>query len=114
MVFEEEDFQLAMYGYRLAPDITEQRTIGMLREVETELNEMIHSSSNVSSTEVRVARTRISSQFRHFWLIPTFLILGRMGDLSEFEDAIYAFILSAIFSTKKRFGSRQQWNWRML
>lgn len=52
MVFEEEDFQLAMYGYRLNPDISEQRTFGMLREVETELNETIHSSSNISSLEV--------------------------------------------------------------
>lgn len=52
MVFEEEDFQLAMYGYRLNPDITEQRTVGMLREVETELNEIIHSSSSASHTEV--------------------------------------------------------------
>lgn len=52
MVFEEEDFQLAMYGYRLNPDISEQRVIGMLREVETELNETIHSSSNASTVEV--------------------------------------------------------------
>ena len=53
MVFEEEDFQLAMYGYRLNPDVSEQRVIGMLREVETELNETIHSSSNVSIVDVR-------------------------------------------------------------
>lgn len=54
MVFEEEDFQLAMYGYRLNPDISEQRTVGLLREVEAELNEMIHSKSNVPSHEVMV------------------------------------------------------------
>ena len=54
MVFEEEDFQLAMYGYRLNPEVSEQRVIGMLREVETELNETIHSSSNAPAVEVRV------------------------------------------------------------
>lgn len=42
-----------MYGYRLNPDVTEQRTVGMLREVETELNEVIHSSSNANNSEVR-------------------------------------------------------------
>lgn len=63
MVFEEEDFQLAMYGYRLTPDVTEQRTVGMLREVETELNEMIHSSSSIPSTEVRQIFSRLESSF---------------------------------------------------
>jgi hypothetical protein len=37
MVFEEEDFQPVMYGYRLVPDVTETRALGMLREVEDEL-----------------------------------------------------------------------------
>lgn len=52
MVFEEEDFQLGMYGYRLCPDISELRTVGMLREVESELNEVIHSTSSATLTEV--------------------------------------------------------------
>lgn len=34
MVYEEEDFQPMQYGYHLNPDISEQRIIGMLREVE--------------------------------------------------------------------------------
>lgn len=38
MVFEEEDFQPVVYGYRLVPDVTETRALGMLREVEEELN----------------------------------------------------------------------------
>ncbi|XP_024947090.1 N-alpha-acetyltransferase 35, NatC auxiliary subunit isoform X2 [Cephus cinctus] len=38
LVFEEEDFQSVTYGYRLQEDITEQRTISMLREVEEELH----------------------------------------------------------------------------
>lgn len=52
MVFEEEDFQLGMYGYRLSPDVSDQRTVGMLREVESELNEVIHSSSSATILEV--------------------------------------------------------------
>lgn len=38
MVFEEEDFQSATYGYRLQQDITEQKTVAMLKEVEEELH----------------------------------------------------------------------------
>lgn len=38
MVYEEEDFQSMQYGYHLNPDISEQRMIGMLREVEEELH----------------------------------------------------------------------------
>lgn len=34
MVYEEEDFQPMQYGYHLTPDISEQRIIAMLREVE--------------------------------------------------------------------------------
>lgn len=37
LVFEEEDFQPTVYGYRLLPDVSDQRAIGMLREVEDEL-----------------------------------------------------------------------------
>ncbi|XP_058810914.1 N-alpha-acetyltransferase 35, NatC auxiliary subunit [Phymastichus coffea] len=38
-VYEEEDFQSVMYGgYKLQPDITEQKTTSMLREVEEELH----------------------------------------------------------------------------
>lgn len=38
LVFEEEDFQPMMYGYRLTLDVTEVRAVGMLKEVEDELN----------------------------------------------------------------------------
>lgn len=38
MVYEEEDFQPMQYGFHLNPDISEQRMIGMLREVEEELH----------------------------------------------------------------------------
>ncbi|KAK5639210.1 hypothetical protein RI129_011702 [Pyrocoelia pectoralis] len=38
IVYEEEDFQPMHYGYHLNPDLSEQRMIGMLREVEEELH----------------------------------------------------------------------------
>ncbi|KAF5277241.1 hypothetical protein FQR65_LT00349 [Abscondita terminalis] len=38
VVYEEEDFQPMHYGYHLNPDISEQRMIGMLREVEEDLH----------------------------------------------------------------------------
>ncbi|KAK7579647.1 hypothetical protein V9T40_000276 [Parthenolecanium corni] len=63
MVFEEEDFQLGMYGYRLSPDVSDQRTVGMLREVESELNEVIHSSSSATILEVEWA-TALNSRIR--------------------------------------------------
>ncbi|XP_066582916.1 N-alpha-acetyltransferase 35, NatC auxiliary subunit [Prorops nasuta] len=38
LVYEEEDFQYVAYGYRLNQNVTEQKTISMLREVEEELH----------------------------------------------------------------------------
>lgn len=38
-VYEEEDFQSVMYGgYKLQPEITEQKVVSLLREVEEELH----------------------------------------------------------------------------
>lgn len=48
LVFEEEDFQSVTYGYRLQQDITEQKTISMLREVEEEL----HRKSRIKLVDV--------------------------------------------------------------
>ncbi|XP_067001867.2 N-alpha-acetyltransferase 35, NatC auxiliary subunit [Anabrus simplex] len=38
LVFEEEDFQPMVYGYRLVPDVSEPRALGMLKEVEEDLH----------------------------------------------------------------------------
>ncbi|XP_065348980.1 N-alpha-acetyltransferase 35, NatC auxiliary subunit [Cloeon dipterum] len=46
LVFEEEDFQLITYGFRLVPDITETRALGMLREVEDELSKKMKASKS--------------------------------------------------------------------
>ena len=35
-VFEEEDFQAATYGFKMAPDVTDLRALGMMKEVEEE------------------------------------------------------------------------------
>lgn len=48
MVYEEEDFQPMQYGYHIFPDISEQRMIGMLREVEEDL----HRKTRMKITEV--------------------------------------------------------------
>lgn len=40
-VFEEEDFQPVIYGYKLANDVTDIRAAGMMREVEEELQRKV-------------------------------------------------------------------------
>ena len=40
-VFEEEDFQPLVYGFKLASEVTEQRAGGMLREVEDEIQKVL-------------------------------------------------------------------------
>jgi hypothetical protein len=57
MVYEEEDFQPMQYGYHLNPDISEQRIIGMLREVEEELHRKIRSKQ--SGIEIQAVHVRI-------------------------------------------------------
>ncbi|KAK9751818.1 Mak10 subunit, NatC N(alpha)-terminal acetyltransferase [Popillia japonica] len=52
MVYEEEDFQPMQYGYHLSPDISEQRIIGMLREVEEELHKKTQSICTRDTREV--------------------------------------------------------------
>ncbi|XP_071449323.1 N-alpha-acetyltransferase 35, NatC auxiliary subunit [Hetaerina americana] len=52
MVFEEEDFQPMAYGYRLVPDISEARALGMLREVEEDLHRRL------KGTRARMAESR--------------------------------------------------------
>jgi hypothetical protein len=55
LVFEEEDFQPMVYGYRLVPDVSEPRTMGMLKEVEEELHRRTRSkpSDSCSADGVR-------------------------------------------------------------
>ncbi|KAL4227585.1 N-alpha-acetyltransferase 35 NatC auxiliary subunit [Mactra antiquata] len=40
-VFEEEDFQPLTYGFRMACDVTDLRAVGMLKEVEDDLNRSV-------------------------------------------------------------------------
>lgn len=56
-VFEEEDFQDVMFGgYKLQADITEQKTINMLKEVEEKLHKSsrIKSANNEGEPEVKI------------------------------------------------------------
>ncbi|XP_022908455.1 N-alpha-acetyltransferase 35, NatC auxiliary subunit [Onthophagus taurus] len=55
MVYEEEDFQPMQYGYQLNPDISEQRIITMLREVEEELHRKMQNRDRENDIEGLVA-----------------------------------------------------------
>lgn len=57
MVYEEEDFQPMQYGYHLNLDVSEQRIIGILREVEEELHRKTHNSYNKDFDEVGKLRS---------------------------------------------------------
>ncbi|CAN7948671.1 unnamed protein product [Ixodes pacificus] len=56
-VFEEEDFQPVVYGYKLACDVTEVRAAGMMKEVEEEL------SRRVKSTRAKPGEDLDAAQF---------------------------------------------------
>ncbi|XP_050302487.1 N-alpha-acetyltransferase 35, NatC auxiliary subunit isoform X2 [Anthonomus grandis grandis] len=60
MVYEEEDFQPMQYGFHLTPDISEQRMVGMLREVEEELHRKSRNKqSEVGNSEAQAIFARI-------------------------------------------------------
>ncbi|XP_014674442.1 PREDICTED: N-alpha-acetyltransferase 35, NatC auxiliary subunit-like [Priapulus caudatus] len=43
-VFEEEDFQPLTYGFKMAADISEVRTIGMVKEIEDDIQKIVKST----------------------------------------------------------------------
>lgn len=45
-VFEEEDFQPALYGYGVCSEVSEVRAGGMMREVEEELQRAVKATRN--------------------------------------------------------------------
>lgn len=61
LVFEEEDFQPLMYGYRLMPDVTDARTIGMLKEIEDEMSrkQVKPNSNSVQDAEITAIFLRL-------------------------------------------------------
>ncbi|KAJ8981491.1 hypothetical protein NQ317_007017 [Molorchus minor] len=62
MVYEEEDFQPMQYGYHLNPDISEQRMIGMLREVEEDLHRKLRAKHS-NETQAIFARIKFIRVF---------------------------------------------------
>ncbi|XP_066143702.1 N-alpha-acetyltransferase 35, NatC auxiliary subunit isoform X1 [Euwallacea fornicatus] len=58
MVFEEEDFQPMQYGFHLNPDISEQRMIGMLREVEEDLHKKARNKQGDPESQAIFARIK--------------------------------------------------------
>ena len=45
-MFEEEDFQTALYGYSTWPEVAETRACAMMKEVEEELQRTVRNSRN--------------------------------------------------------------------
>lgn len=45
-VFEEEDFQPALYSYHYFNEISDQRVIGMMREVDESINHILKSNTD--------------------------------------------------------------------
>lgn len=62
MVYEEEDFQPMQYGFHLSPDISEQRMVGMLREVEEELHRKTRTKPN-DTAQALFARIKFLRMF---------------------------------------------------
>jgi len=86
LVFEEEDFQSVTYGYRLQQDITEQKTISMLREVEDEL----HRKSRIKLVDVESEK-----EVNFFEKLLVFLFLFLDHDLDHLDLKIICYF--AIF-----------------
>lgn len=49
LVFEEEDFQPLTYGYKLKPDISDSRAVGLLKEVEDDLQKKLRNKPSENS-----------------------------------------------------------------
>lgn len=58
-VFEEEDFQPMMYGFKTAPELTSTRVCGMMKEVEDELNRVIKNTRSTAGQEDNTDRQDI-------------------------------------------------------
>ncbi|CAH0561847.1 unnamed protein product [Brassicogethes aeneus] len=80
MVYEEEDFQPMQYGYHIFPDISEQRMIGMLREVEEEL----HRKTRARQSEVETQA--VHARIKFIRVLLQSLILLRKEDQQSIQD----------------------------
>uniref|UniRef100_A0A8D9A5B8 Protein MAK10 homolog n=1 Tax=Cacopsylla melanoneura TaxID=428564 RepID=A0A8D9A5B8_9HEMI len=64
VVYEEEDFQPMLYGYRLLPDVCSMRTVGMLRELEDTLSKLpamnkTEDPNNLPAQQIKALSLRI-------------------------------------------------------
>lgn len=91
MVFEEEDFQPMQYGYRLSPDIFEQKIIGMLKEVEEDL----HKKSKLKNPEVKSIEV-LPFFFLIIQYVLIFLFLVRGNSWVVRQNKIYKSLLSML------------------
>jgi len=71
-VFEEEDFQPLVYGFRLASDVPEQKALTAIKESEEDITKEIKNKSSVDATESQELKemnaVRVRLRFvRHFF-----------------------------------------------
>lgn len=76
VVYEEEDFQPMMYGYRLYPDVCPQRTVALLRELEDSLNKM---STNTKSEVDQIKALNLRLKFSRL-LYQCFLAFNKIAE----------------------------------
>jgi hypothetical protein len=113
MVFEEEDFQPVMYGYRLVPDVTDTRALGMLREVEDELGKKMKTlKSTILSQNPKDPRllSQVYLPFRYkeiFFNVSYFSARGQLGSVLETEIHSY-FLHGSVCHGKKGSDSRSR------
>lgn len=65
-VFEEEDFQAMTYGFKMASEVTETRTAGMLKEAEDEIFRKVKPLKNQLRTKPDCDSDLIQRQIREF------------------------------------------------
>jgi len=113
--YEEEDFQAMTYGFKLAPDVTDVRAAGMLKEAEEELQRIIRnvrakSTDSFSGVEEevkeefnRVAAVSVRVKFlRHLILTLTSLTKEKCSGVSEAQKhmALLRETLTGIAATR--------------
>lgn len=58
-VYEEEDFQPVVYGFRLASEVLEQKALASLKESEDDLLKELKSSADEEAPEIKVRVKKI-------------------------------------------------------
>ncbi|KAK8774138.1 hypothetical protein V5799_011328 [Amblyomma americanum] len=82
-VFEEEDFQPVVYGFKLAWDVTEVRAAGMMKEIEDELSKKVKATRAKPGEELDVAQLACHEE--------AMAVYSRVKFCRFFQQALIAF-----------------------